>query len=423
MSSGATLTIDAGTLIRAWGPNAAIIVDQGGRIVVRGRREAPVVMTCSLPVGKRRPGCWGGLVVRGTATAGIGLGREGGAPPGVGVADGLGGAASASGSSGELRYLRVEFAGGGSLTATPASAVAFEGVGARTVIDHVQAHASAGDGFAFRGGAAHCSYCVSSDTRGNSVAWSLGWQGSMQHLYVQQGAQGASGMHGSAASEALPGAMPTFYNVTLIGGYNIGVLGGAPGRQDSIGPGIFLEAEAGMNARNLLVTGFAGFAIDGPAASFVSGRSSVANSILTNSGYRHGSSSPGPRPVRTLRGVHQTESGAAQRALRAQPGPTTAKRIGRPPAWQCGSAAPTTATSCARRTTWVRSARRTGSRNGRSSAANRITRCRLTDTQRQDGSPGGGGRHPIPEAMRASAVAVCGNPAVRHGRPNGGPVR
>ncbi|MCY4583345.1 MAG: hypothetical protein OXE50_11200, partial [Chloroflexi bacterium] len=291
VSDGGTLTIDAGTVIRAWGPNAAIIVEPGGRIVVRGRREAPVVMTCSLPVGERRPGCWGGLVVRGAATAGTGLGQEEGAPPGARIADGLGDTDNASGSSGELRYLRVEFAGGGSLTGTPASAIVFEGVSARTVIDHVQVHASAGDGFAFRGGTAHCSYCVSSDTRGNSMTWSMGWQGSMQHLYVQQGAQGASGLHGSAASEAIPAAMPTFYNVTLVGGYNIGVPGGVPGRRDSIGPGIFLEAKARMNARNLLVTGFAGFALDGSAASFVAGSSSVANAILTKTGYRHGGSS------------------------------------------------------------------------------------------------------------------------------------
>ncbi|MYD94606.1 MAG: hypothetical protein F4Y02_13150, partial [Chloroflexi bacterium] len=291
VSDGGTLTIDAGTVIRAWGPNAAIIVEQGGRIVVRGRREAPVVMTCSLPVGERRPGCWGGLVVRGTATAGSGAGAQTSVLPRGRFAPGSGGAAYPNGSSGEIRYLRVEFAGGGPLTGAPASAVVFEDVGVRTVIDHVQTHASAGDGFAFRGGTAHCSYCVSSDTRGNSVAWSMGWHGSMQHLYVQQGAQGASGMHGSSESEAVPGTMPTFYNATLVGGYNIGVLGGVPGSRRTIGPGISLEAGAGMYARNLLVTGFAGYALDGSAADFVAGSSSLANAVLTKSGWRHGGSS------------------------------------------------------------------------------------------------------------------------------------
>ena len=284
VSDGGTLEIEAGTVILARGPTAAIIVEPGGRIAVRGRREAPVVMTCSAPVGERHPGCWGGLVVQGADTAGSGPGREGAARPHGRTA------ADASDSSSELRYLRVEFAGGGPLTGMPPAAVVFEGVGAGTVIDHVQAHASAGDGFAFRGGAAHCGYCVSSDTRGNSVAWSMGWQGSMQHLYVQQGAQGASGMHGSAEGAAIAGAMPTFYNVTLVGGYNLGVLGGAPGNQRSIGSGIVLDAAAGMNARNLLVTGFAGHALDGSAASFVAGASSVANAILTNSGWRRGGS-------------------------------------------------------------------------------------------------------------------------------------
>ena len=68
--SGATLAIEAGTLVRAKGPDAAIIVQEGGRIEVRGRREAPVVFTCGRsPVGQRVPGCWAGLQVRGTAAA------------------------------------------------------------------------------------------------------------------------------------------------------------------------------------------------------------------------------------------------------------------------------------------------------------------------------------------------------------------
>ncbi len=44
VKSGATLTIEAGTLIQALGRRAAIVVEPGGGLVVRGRREAPVVM-------------------------------------------------------------------------------------------------------------------------------------------------------------------------------------------------------------------------------------------------------------------------------------------------------------------------------------------------------------------------------------------
>ena len=257
VARGATLSIEAGTLIKAFGPAAAIVVEPGGRIEVRGRREAPVVMTCSAPVGERFPGCWGGLVVRGRAGS-----RE---------------------SSGELRYLRVEFAGGGASAAPPAALV-LDGAGSGTVIDHVQAHASLGDGLAFRGGTAHCSHCVSSDALGDSVAWSHGWQGSAQYLYVQQGAQGTAALRGSGGDWEVPSAGPEFRNVTLVGGYNVGVRGGAPGTNRSIGPGIVLDGQAAVTAWNLLASGFGGFAVDAPATSFAAGHSRIAGALLNASG-------------------------------------------------------------------------------------------------------------------------------------------
>ena len=264
VADGATLTIEAGTLIKAFRQAAAIVVEPGGRIEVRGRREAPVVMTCSAPVGQRFAGCWGGLAVRGVGA-----------------------------SSGELRYLRVEFAGGGMELAGASAALAFEGVGDGTVIEHVQTHASLGDGLAFRGGTAHCSHCVASDAQRDSVFWSEGWQGSAQHLYVQQGAQGASALRGRAGVEEPPSPGPEFRNATLLGGYNFGVLGGAPGKLRSIGPGIVLEGQAAIRARNVLATGFGGFAVDGWAASFSDGRSRIAGMLLSLSGYSQSTRVPG----------------------------------------------------------------------------------------------------------------------------------
>ena len=251
---GATLSIEAGTLVKAWGPTAAIVVEPGGRLEALGHREAPVVLTCSAPVGQRVPGCWGGLEVRG-----------GGGP---------------GDSSGELRYLRVEFAGGGSAPGAPVAALAFDDVGGGTVIDHVQVHASGGDGLAFRGGTAHCAHCVSSDSLHDSLTWSAGWQGSAQHLFVRQGAQAACAVRGRAATAAVAQGGPELRNVTLIGGYMISARGGAPGTQRSIGPGIVLEGQAALTASNLLAAGFGGPAIQGPDASFADGRSRIAGALL-----------------------------------------------------------------------------------------------------------------------------------------------
>ncbi|MYC65367.1 MAG: hypothetical protein F4X12_03440 [Acidobacteriia bacterium] len=49
--AGATLAIEPGTVVQAWGRQAAIIVLPGGQIVAEGTRRAPVVLTCSEPAG------------------------------------------------------------------------------------------------------------------------------------------------------------------------------------------------------------------------------------------------------------------------------------------------------------------------------------------------------------------------------------
>ena len=281
---GATLEIEAGTLIRSYGPTAEIIVEQGGRIAVEGRREAPVVMTCDMPPGERVPGCWGGLRVlgRARAVAGPGDAETLSADP----ARAYGGDQHHD-SSGALRYLRVEFAGAGPDPQAASAAVAFHGVGAGTVIDHVQAHSSLGDGIEFRGGTAHCGYCVSSSARRDSLVWSQGWDGTAQHLYVQQGQEGGSAIHGTAGGQATPERTPTIYNATLVGGYYWAIGPGVPGSLATIGPGILLNGGAAATLRNLMVLGFADHALDTHDSSpmhFVSGRSSLRNAIFFSNG-------------------------------------------------------------------------------------------------------------------------------------------
>ena len=281
VNAGATLAIEPGTLVQARGPQASIIVERGGRILAKGRPDAPIVMTCDEAVGQRHEGCWGGLVVLGGAPATRGGGRAEGilpeARPAYGGDDPID-------SSGALRYVRVEFAGAGS-----GSGLGFYGVGSGTAIDHVQSHASAGDGIRFVGGTANCMYCVSSGARAAGLAWAKGWQGIAQHMFLQQGPTGngfaIKGDNHEPGFGASPRSSPKLYNVTVVGSSAAGSQAGAPAGAPA--GAILLAGGSALTLRNTIAVGFLSAAIDvrdNSPALFIDGTSSIGNSILHGNG-------------------------------------------------------------------------------------------------------------------------------------------
>lgn len=279
VKSGATLTIEPGTVVQAKGANVGIIIERGGRIVAEGRREAPVRITCEANTGERESGCWGGLIVRGSAPVNS---DEESIDGTASEMEPLYGGDHADDSSGVLRFVRVEFAGGSTDVAKRPAAIGFHGVGSGTVIDHVQAHAGAGDGITFLGGTAHCGFCVLSGAQDDSLDWAEGWLGTAQHMYMQQGPRGEHGIEASDGSSAsTTQARPAQYNVTLVGGASLH-------EQSSSGDGIRLDSGATLSTRNVVLTGFGGAALDvqgdSVAAFMAGGASSLRNAILHANG-------------------------------------------------------------------------------------------------------------------------------------------
>ena len=280
---GATLTIEPGAVVLSWGRNTAMIVEPGGRIVAEGTREAPVVLTCSSPVGRREPGCWGGLRILGRAP----VTRLEGVAPGVLPAErAVYGGADAEGSSGVLRYVRVEFAGtpGGEEEAA-APAIGLFGAGSGTVLDHVQARASLGDGFAFHGGTAACGHCVASGSGSAGLSWERGWRGGASHLYVQHGDgsyDGLAGGNDEQGHDLEPRSLPTLSNVTLVHTWPYG-------RRSRKAVALRLFTGSGVRVGDLLATRFLAGAIDARGRSallFHEGESSVTGALLWSNGHR-----------------------------------------------------------------------------------------------------------------------------------------
>ncbi len=274
--AGATLAIEPGTLLQAFGSHAAIIVEPGGRIVAEGTREAPVVLTCSVPAGYRQPGCWAGLRILGRAP----VTRLEGVAPGVLPPERPAyGGTDAEGSSGLLRYVRVEFAGASGDPEAPGPAIGLYGAGSGTLLDHVQARQSLGDGFAFHGGSAACDHCVASGSGGSGLSWQRGWQGGAAHLYVQHGrggGDGLSGGHDPEGHDREPRSLPTLSNLTLVHG--------APyDRRSRRAVAVRLADGTAVQLRDLLAAHFSGGALRASGRSrllFGEGESSLTGALL-----------------------------------------------------------------------------------------------------------------------------------------------
>ena len=277
--SGATLRIEAGALVLASGPTAAIIVEPGGRIEAEGTSDAPVVLTCSTAVGLRESGCWGGVRVLGRAP----LTRLEGVAAGVAEADRAAyGGTDPHDSSGTLRYVRIEFAGADPGEGGSTAALGLYGVGDGTVLEHVQTHASLGDGIGFSGGTAACERCVASGSATAGLAWQRGWRGAARHLYVQHGpgdADGIAGANDAQGHDLEPRSRPELSNVTLARS--------SSDRLQGAGAGLRLGTGSAVVARDLLVTGFPAGAIQAGSRSallFRSDESLVESAILYQNG-------------------------------------------------------------------------------------------------------------------------------------------
>ena len=290
VNRGATLTIEAGTLILASGQNAVIVIQKGGKIMAEGRLDAPIVMTCDKPIGQRLSGCWVGMIVLGNAPTTRGTGLAEGVLP---ANRAFYGGNDPKDSSGVLQYVRVEFAGVefagvGINPESQSNAFGFYGVGSGTVIDHIQAHQVDGDGIGFFGGTADCTYCVSSGSKDDSLDWAFGWQGTAQHVFIQQdsseGDNGIEADNDSSGFDRLPRSHPTLYNVTMIGGLAQDLLA-------TSSDGMTIRVGTAITSRNLLVTRFGNDAIDvrdNSPSLFADGTSSIKNAILHANGYKKG---------------------------------------------------------------------------------------------------------------------------------------
>ncbi len=245
VSSGATLTIQPGTLIKglpalnSLPENAsALVITRGSKIDAQGTATNPIVMTASSGV----KGGWGGIVLLGNAQINQTPNQviEGidptkiTIPTGVEVTYGTNDATKNTESSGTLKYVRVEYAGASVTEAKELNAFTFGGVGSGTTLEHLQAYKGADDSFEFFGGCANAKYLISTSADDDAFDFDFGYTGKLQFLVATIDASmsyssdpnGIECDNDGTGTGATPYTHPYISNLTFVGTADGKVTGG-----------------------------------------------------------------------------------------------------------------------------------------------------------------------------------------------------
>lgn len=270
-TNSATLSIDAGTKVIAPVGLNFLVINRGSKIEALGSEAAPIIFTYDDEANATASttGRWGGLIINGNAPVnGCAAGTALCELEGEGSTGKYGGN-NAADSSGTLNYVIVKYPGQNITETNELNGIAFQGVGSGTQVDYVQVHGSSDDGVEFFGGTVNVKHIFLSSNEDDSLDWTFGFRGKVQHAVIKQragnGDRGIEADSNEFAHDATPRSKPTLANFTMIG------------KGDS-GRGMELRRGTGANISNFVVTNFASYCIDiNDNATFTNGGSSATS--------------------------------------------------------------------------------------------------------------------------------------------------
>jgi len=246
---GATLTIDAGTLVQSTaGVGGSLAVSRGAKIYVNGTENNPVIMTSSNDdLTNLRVACneWGNLTLMGkgliAASSDLSRSRPGNTktPTGLNVvqmeglvADGVNdvmyGGNDDNDDSGSISYLSLRYGGKVIGLNNELNGLSLGGIGRETDINHVEIMNNVDDGIEIWGGAVNLKYVNIWNIGDDSFDIDQGWRGKAQFGLIVQGysaqAKQGSGFgdncfehDGAEDSDASPATSGKIANFTVVG--------------------------------------------------------------------------------------------------------------------------------------------------------------------------------------------------------------
>ena len=230
VDAGATLTIEAGTVIKgsagAGSLASALVVARGGQIFANGTADAPIIMTSVAdnldgnldPSSPDTQGLWGGLLVLGNAPCSFEGDVVEAQIEGIPADDtfGLYGGNDPSDNSGVIRYVSVRHGGAVIGENNEINGITLGGVGNGTVIENIEVVANSDDGIEFFGGTVNVT---------NALVWACGddlididqaYSGTVSNAIVLAGANSDHGMEIDGPEGSFEDQF-VLNNITLVG--------------------------------------------------------------------------------------------------------------------------------------------------------------------------------------------------------------
>lgn len=225
VKSGATLTIQPGTVIRGdKTTKGTLIIERGGKINAVGTSTNPIVFTSNSAAGSRDYGDWGGVVLCGRAAINVTGGEaliEGGPTSYYG-----GGAnPNNNDTSGVMKYVRIEFPGVPLQPNQEINGLTLGGVGKGTTIENIQVSYSGDDSYEFFGGNVNAKNLIAFRGWDDDFDTDFGYSGKLQFLVVLRdpaigdvsGSNGFESDNDASGSSNSPTTHPIFSNVSIFG--------------------------------------------------------------------------------------------------------------------------------------------------------------------------------------------------------------
>ena len=181
VADGATLTIPAGTTIRAKeGFANYLLVAQGGKIMAEGTAEKPITFTAENEA-EAAAGYWGGLIINGKAPlSGASAGTIGRTEinndfeyGGTDIAD----------NSGVLKYVRILYTGARSSEDIEHNGLTLNGVGNGTLIENIYVAEGADDAIEFFGGSVNVTGLLAVNSDDDMFDFTQGYCGTLKDCY------------------------------------------------------------------------------------------------------------------------------------------------------------------------------------------------------------------------------------------------